>query len=75
MLCILLGKVLHICYKGIIFVSEIKQNTNSTDPRRSLKSAQKNYENDYQRKISLRHNERPSFVYGFRQTCKTIPRT
>lgn len=24
-LCILLGKVLHIYYKGIIFVSEIKQ--------------------------------------------------
>lgn len=41
MLCILLGKVLHICYKGTIFVSEIKQNTNSTDPRRSLKSATK----------------------------------
>lgn len=32
---------MHICYKGIIFASEIKQNTNSTDPRRSLKSAQK----------------------------------
>lgn len=41
MLCILLGKVLHICYKGTIFASEIKQNTNSTDPRRSLKSATK----------------------------------
>lgn len=41
MLCILLGKVLYICYKGTIFVSEIKQNTNSTDPRRSLKSATK----------------------------------
>ena len=34
-------KVLHIYYKGTIFVSEIKQNTNSTDPRKSLKSAQK----------------------------------
>lgn len=44
-LCILLGIMLHICYKGIIFVSEIKQNTNSTDPRRSLKSAKRNYEN------------------------------
>lgn len=32
---------MHICYKGAIFVSEIKQNTNSTDPSRSLKSAQK----------------------------------
>lgn len=32
---------MHICHKGIIFVSEIKQNTNSTDPRRSLKSATK----------------------------------
>lgn len=40
-MCILLGKVLYIYYKGTIFVSEIKQNTNSTDPRRSLKSAQK----------------------------------
>lgn len=45
MLCVLLVKVLHICYKGAIFVSEIKQNTNSTDPRRSLKSATRNYEN------------------------------
>lgn len=33
--------MLYICYKGTIFVSEIKQNTNSTDPRRSLKSATK----------------------------------
>lgn len=41
MLCILLDILLHICYKGIIFASEIKQNTNSTDPRRSLKSATK----------------------------------
>lgn len=41
MLCILLDVLLHIWYKGIIFVSEIKQNTNSTDPRRSLKSATK----------------------------------
>ena len=40
-LCILLDVLLHIYYKGIIFVSEIKQNTNSTDPSRSLKSAQK----------------------------------
>ena len=40
MLCILLGKVLYICYKDTIFVAEIKQNTNSTDPRRSLKSQQ-----------------------------------
>ena len=32
---------MYICYKGTIFVSEIKQNTNSTDPRRSLKSATK----------------------------------
>lgn len=39
MLCILLGEVLHIYYKGTIFASEIKTNTNSTDPRRSLKSA------------------------------------
>lgn len=45
LLCILLGKVLHIYYKGIIFVSEIKTNTNSTDPSRSLKSAKRNYEN------------------------------
>lgn len=45
MLCILSDKVLHIYYKGSIFVSEIKQNTNSTDPRRSLKSAKRNYEN------------------------------
>lgn len=45
MLCILLDVLLHIWYKGVIFVSEIKQNTNSTDPRRSLKSATKNYEN------------------------------
>lgn len=28
MLCILLGKVLHICYKGTIFASVIKTNTN-----------------------------------------------
>lgn len=40
MLCILSGKVLYICYKDSIFVAEIKQNTNSTDPRRSLKSQQ-----------------------------------
>lgn len=40
-LCILLDVLLHIRYKGIIFASEIKQNTNSTDPRRSLKSATK----------------------------------
>lgn len=40
-MCVLLVKVLHIYYKGTIFVSEIKQNTNSTDPRKSLKSAQK----------------------------------
>lgn len=40
-LCISLSKVLHICHRGSIFTSEIKQNTNSTDPRRSLKSAQK----------------------------------
>lgn len=33
--------MLHIYYKGTIFVAEIKQNTNSTDPRRSLKSATK----------------------------------
>ena len=39
-MCILLGKVLYICYKDTIFVAEIKQNTNSTDPRRSLKSQQ-----------------------------------
>lgn len=32
---------MHICYKDVIFASEIKQNTNSTDPRRSLKSATK----------------------------------
>lgn len=44
MLCVLLDEVLHICYKGTIFVSEIKQNTNSIDPRRSLKSAARNYE-------------------------------
>lgn len=29
MLCVLLVKVLHICYKGAIFVSEIKTKTNS----------------------------------------------
>ena len=33
--------MLHIYHKGIIFAAEIKQNTNSIDPRRSLKSATK----------------------------------
>lgn len=28
MLCVLLVKVLHMCYKGTIFVSEIKTKTN-----------------------------------------------
>lgn len=41
MLCILLGKVLHIYYKGIIFASEIKQNTNSKNKKLwQLKSMQ-----------------------------------
>lgn len=39
MLCVLSVKVLHMCYKGIIFASEIKTNTN-------LKT--KNYGNENQ---------------------------
>ena len=41
MLCILSGKMLYIYYRGIIFASEIKTNTNSNRPAQVVKVCDK----------------------------------
>lgn len=47
MLCVLLVKVLHMCYKGTIFVAEIKTKTNlKTKNYGNKNQCSRHYDND-----------------------------